>query len=575
MDNTTRRLIPNKFLKTIFSLFLLLLILLTTRAQENKLPAFPGAGGFGKYTTGGRGGQVIFVTSLEDNLQQGTLRYAVNQNYPRIVIFKVSGTIQLRSALKITNNDITIAGQTAPGDGITLRDYPVKIQADNVIIRYMRFRMGDEALQEDDALGGRYQKNIIIDHCSMSWSTDECASFYNNENFTLQWSILSESLRISVHEKGTHGYGGIWGGEKASFHHNLLAHHDSRNPRFCGSRYSDRHEYELVDFRNNVIYNWGANSAYAGEGGRYNMVNNYYKAGPATSSSKTARIIQPWADNGGNSQPAGIYGTFFIDGNYMTASEAVTNNNWEGVDMSSSFSTYAPGVTKSDLVSETEYEAGEVITHSAEEAFLKVLDFAGASLAYDSVDLRILNETETGTVTFPDGGNGSTNGLIDTQDAVGAWPLLKSGQAPTDSDEDGMPDNWENAHALNPNNPDDAQLTTVDGLYPNVEVYINSLVAEITKQQDENGVHTAIHDLAKNENAISIYYKGNGQQVHVNHSINLKSIEIFSITGKRIAKYTDNSATVDVQLPTDKKGIYLVRVVDVNDKIFTRKIPVF
>ena len=572
MDNTTQRLSTNSFLKTIFSLFLLLLVLVPTQAQDN-LPAFPGAGGFGKYTTGGRGGQVIFVTSLEDNLQEGTLRYAVNQTYPRIVIFKISGTIQLQSALKITNNDITIAGQTAPGDGITLRDYPVKIQADNVIIRYMRFRMGDEALQEDDALGGRYQKNIIIDHCSMSWSTDECASFYNNENFTLQWNILSESLRISVHEKGTHGYGGIWGGENASFHHNLLAHHDSRNPRFCGSRYSDRQEYELVDFRNNVIYNWGANTAYAAEGGSYNLVNNYYQAGLA--SSNKSRIIQPYADNGGNNQPAGIYGTFYINGNITTASDQVTQDNWEGVHMHSTFSTYAPGVTQDDIKSDSEYETGEVITHSAEEAYLKVLDFAGASLAYDSVDTRIINETATGTVTFTDGGNDSSNGLIDTQGAVGGWPLLKSTEAPVDTDEDGMPDDWENAQGLNPNDPADAQLTTVDGLYPNVEVYINSLVAEITEQQNEDGVHTAVNELKRNDDAISIYFNGNNRQLNVNHFANIKNIDIYNLTGKLVTKYACNSTNAHVKLSTDKKGIYLVRVLDVNDKIYTRKIPVF
>ncbi|WP_319226920.1 T9SS type A sorting domain-containing protein [Draconibacterium orientale] len=572
MDNTNQRVSPKKFFKTIFSLLVLLLILVPALAQV-KLPAFPGAGGFGKYTTGGRGGKVIFVTSLEDNLQEGTLRYAVNQAYPRIVIFKVSGTIQLQSALKITNNDITIAGQTAPGDEITLRDYPVKIQADNVIIRYMRFRMGDEALQEDDALGARYQKNIIIDHCSMSWSTDECASFYNNENFTLQWSILSESLRISVHEKGKHGYGGIWGGEKASFHHNLLAHHDSRNPRFCGSRYSNRSEYELVDFRNNIIYNWGANTAYAAEGGSYNLVNNYYQAGPA--SSNKSRIIQPYADNGGNDQPAGIYGTFYINGNIATASDQVTQDNWEGVNMHSTFSTYAPGVTKNDIKAEMEYETGEVITHSAEEAFLKVLDFAGASLAYDSVDIRILNETATGTVTFTDGGNGSTNGLIDTQGAVGGWPLLKSNEAPDDSDEDGMPNDWEVAQGLNPNNPADAQLTTVDGLYPNIEVYINSLVAEITEQQDENGVHTAINDIARNEKTISIYYNGSNQNLMIDHSTEVKSVELYNITGKLIAKQTFDSLVVQMPISVGSKGIYLVRVLDSDNKIHTRKIPVF
>ncbi|WP_321372374.1 T9SS type A sorting domain-containing protein [uncultured Draconibacterium sp.] len=575
MDNNNQRVNLQTFYKPCLIVVFICSLLFAAHAQESTLPAFPGAGGFGKYVTGGRGGQVIYVTTLEDNTQEGSLRYAISRNYPRIVIFKVAGTIQLKASLKISNNDITIAGQTAPGDGITLRDYPVKIEADNVIIRYMRFRMGDETEQEDDALGGRYQKNIIIDHCSMSWSTDECASFYNNENFTLQWSLLSESLRISVHEKGTHGYGGIWGGEKASFHHNLLAHHDSRNPRFCGSRYSNRAEYELVDFRNNVIYNWGANSVYAAEGGRYNMVNNYYKSGPATSSSKTARIIQPWADNGGNDQPAGIYGTFFIDGNYMTASASVSENNWDGVDMSSSFDTYAPGVTKSDLVSDTEYDAGEVVTHSAEEAYLKVLDFVGASLAYDSVDNRIIHETATGTVTYPEGGNGSTNGLIDSQGAVGGWPLLTSNTAPDDSDEDGMPDAWETANALNPNDPSDAQLTTVDGLYPNVEVYLNSLVAEITEQQDEDGVHTSINDVARNEDAISMYYNGIGQTLMINHYTGVRSVEVYNITGKLIAKHLCNSSAVQLPVSGNKKGIYLVRVMDINDKTFTRKIPVF
>ncbi|WP_310687458.1 hypothetical protein [Aliifodinibius sp. S!AR15-10] len=445
---------------------------------EEEAKAFPGAEGFGSETTGGRGGKVIYVTNLNDS-GPGSLREAVDTPGARYILFKTSGTIALESDLNINYGDLTIAGQTAPGDGIAVRNYPVAVNANNVIIRYMRFRMGDVAEQQDDGLKGRDQKDIIIDHCSISWGTDETASFYDNENFTMQWCIISESLRNSIHEKGSHGYGGIWGGQKASFHHNLLAHHDSRNPRFCGSRYTNQPGLELIDFRNNVIYNWGGNSSYGAEGGSYNMVNNYFKAGPATSSHKS-RIEQPYPDNGGNEQPAGTYGKFYVDGNYVAGSAIVTNDNWQGVHPHSSFSDY--GVSKEDLKSGTAFDVADVTMQSAEEAYEKVLDFAGASLVRDTVDARIVYDTRTGTATFTDGGNGSTNGLIDTQSAVGGWPELESDPAPEDSDSDGMPDEWEKEVNLDPEVKETNGHDLSTG-YENIEVYINSLVESITDEQ--------------------------------------------------------------------------------------------
>jgi len=430
----------------------------STPQQELDQPlAFPGAEGFGKYTTGGRGGSVLVVTNLNDD-GPGSLREAIRKKGPRIIVFAVSGYIDLKSPLFINNPDVTIAGQTAPGDGITLRHYPLKVSTENVIIRYLRFRLGDVSKIEEDAISGIRQKNIIIDHCSVSWATDECASFYGNENFTMQWCIISESLNSSVHSKGDHGYGGIWGGRKATFHHNLIAHHNSRLPRFSGSASVPNAPDELVDFRNNVIYNWMNNNTYGGEKGRYNVVNNYYKPGPSTKSSRKARILDP-------SVP---YGKFFVAGNVLEGFENITRNNKLGITNSAADSALVSKSFEVELINE----------HSARQAFELVLLGAGASLVRDAVDRRIVEEVKNGTASF----GKNKDGIIDSQNDVGGWPELKTVPALTDSDNDGMPDDWEQKNRLNPNDASDAARYTLSKTYTNIEVYINGLV------QDKTGV---------------------------------------------------------------------------------------
>ncbi|WP_026955703.1 pectate lyase family protein [Algoriphagus vanfongensis] len=438
--------------KGLIFLGLFLLASLTfAQGEEGQSLAFPGAEGFGKYTKGGRGGRVIVVTNLKDD-GPGSLRDAIQKKEARIITFAVSGTIELESSLDVNHGDLTIAGQSAPGGGITLKNFPLKIKANNVIVRYIRSRMGDERKAQDDAMSAIHTKNVIIDHCSLSWATDECGSFYDNENFTLQYCILSESLNKSVHEKGEHGYGGIWGGMGASFLYNLLSDHNSRNPRFNGARYHKMPEKELADFRNNVVYNWKGNSAYAGEEGNYNLVNNYYKPGPATGA-KNIRFVQPYSP----------FGKFYVAGNVMEGNAVQTKDNSQGV--------HPKGDGDFELLHQA-LEVVQVQTFSANDALQLVLKEAGASKSRDEIDLRILEEVRTGKETF------GANGIIDSQAQVGGWPKLKSMPAPQDSDLDGMPDDWEVKNELDPNSAADSHQFNLDLDYTNVEVYLNSLVSK-------------------------------------------------------------------------------------------------
>ena len=549
-------------------LFLFSVLFFTTINAQTT--AFPGAEGDGMFTTGGRGGSILYVTKLTDDGSAGTLRWAINQSGTRTILFRVAGLIPLNSELRISYGNLTIAGQSAPGDGICLKNYPVVVKASNVIIRFMRFRMGDEAAEADklagntsygwdgaDAIWGRDQSNIILDHCSMSWNIDECASFYDNKKFTMQWCVLAESMRNSVHSKGAHGYGGIWGGEPATFHHNILAFHDSRNPRFCGSRYTNSPSTELVNFTNNVIYNWGGNSGYAGEGGSYNMTNNYYRSGVAKSTGAASyRIFEPYGDGGTNSQPAGVWGVFYLSGNVMRNYAAVTSNNWLG------FQPNGLGTKNiADLQSTTPFSSTNLNLQTAEDAYLSVTSYAGASLKRDAVDIRVINNVLNGTISCAAGSNGSTGGFIDSQKDVGGWPVYTydSNIVPVDTDGDGMPDSWETAHGLNPNSVTDGITTTLDGIYTNVEVSLNEIVKSITDVQS-GGSASAIHEIEST--AFSMYPNPikNGN-LAVNSKENINQIQLFSINGLKIKEFSSLENSTSIAINDLKSGLYIVKVV--------------
>lgn len=446
------------------------LICLILAAICTAVPAFPGAEGHGAVATGGRGGVVYEVTNLNDS-GAGSLRDALNHNTPRTIVFRVSGTIHLKSNLSLKYGNVTIAGQTAPGDGICIANGNLYAGYDNVIIRYIRCRLGDQWPDgtengDDDATWGRYGDRIILDHVTASWSVDEAFSYYVNTNFTAQWCLISESLRYSHHEKGAHGYGGIWGGTNSSWHHNLLAHHSSRNPRIEGDVANN------VDLCNNVIYNWGFNSCYGGEKATVNIVNCYYKYGPATDSGKRYWIVNPSYTTDSVSG-ARVYGLWYIAGNYVHGYPAITADNWNG--------GVQPQGGTGDIPlckSTTPFPVAAtypVTVQTAMEAYNDVLNDAGCSLVRDSVDTRIISEVRTGTATYG-GQTGANKGIIDSQTTVGGWPTLNSLPALDDSDHDGMPDVWESPRGLNPNQPADRNGDRDGDGYTNLEEYLNWLV---------------------------------------------------------------------------------------------------
>jgi len=436
--------------------------------------AFPGAEGYGKYATGGRGGKVYIVTNLNYD-GEVIFRNAATANEPRIIVFAVSGTIHITKPISIKAN-ATIAGHSAPGDGICIADRSVQLGGDNIIIRYMRFRLGDKWQRQagmvdgsggEDAFSGGGRKHIIIDHCTFSWSNDECFSVYNGDSSTFQWNIISEPLNYSYHfETGDkdwehHGYGGIWGGKHLTAHHNLFAHCNNRNPRFNGNRQGIQ---EFVDYTNNVIYNWGGNNIYAGEGGYYNIVNNYFKYGPSTNKNVRYRIVNP-----GKTDAIG-FGKWYVNGNFVDESKEMTKNNWLGVVMGNG----GTEADKKNTIIDKAHSALPIPTETAEDAYTSVLKYAGASFKRDTLDARIVKNVwdRTGNIIDVQGGYPAHSPFEIT---LNAWPELKSSPAPVDTDKDGIPDDWEKKNGLNPSDASDASKNSSHKFYTNIELYINSI----------------------------------------------------------------------------------------------------
>jgi pectate lyase len=407
------------------------------------------------------------VLNLEDN-GEGSLRYGIEKaSGPRTIVFDISGNIQLTSRLSVKKPNITIAGQTAPGDGITLGGQAFYIDDDNIIVRYIRCRFGDISGAQSDAISITGGKHIILDHVTASWSVDETLSCQSEDvdSLTVQWCMITESLRYSIHEKGSHGYGGIIGAQRQSFHHNLYAHHSSRSPKVTGRRHC------AVDFRNNVIYNWGYNNCYDGTASYLNWANNYYKAGPATDQDVRRRIFHlSDADIAPGDSPEdseNFETSLYAEGNYVHAYPEITANNYGGgID-------FNHGATEVKNRAHIPFDFPSITQQTAIGAYPLVLAGAGASLVRDTLDMRIAHEVMTGVV------NHGNSGIIDSQTDVGGWPALNTLPAPTDTDQDGMPDAWETGRGLNPNDASDRNGDDNSNGYTNLEEYLNELVKDV------------------------------------------------------------------------------------------------
>lgn len=433
--------------------------------------AFPGAEGFGRYARGGRGGRVIEVTHLGDS-GPGSFRDAVEAAGPRTVVFRVSGVIPLRSAITIGHPYLTVAGQTAPGDGICLRGYPVGTTAgsSDVILRFLRIRVGDEAGRSFDGLG-LGGAHTIFDHCSVSWSIDEGLDSRTASHSTFQWCMISEALDASF-QRHPHAFAASIGGDLVSYHHNLLAHCTGRNWSLAGGYDNAVRFAGHLDLRNNVVYNWRHRTTDGGAK-RVDFINNYYKPGPA---SAVFHLMKPDVGRPGDRQ------VYYVAGNLMEGRPEYDQDNWTGVVPNGA----AP---LSEIRSDAPLLAGPVTTTPARDAYRDVLADAGAVLPRrDSIDRRIVQEVRAGTFTYK-GSKGQFPGIIDSQRDLGPnpWPDYQTYGVPDDSDHDGMPDAWERSRGLNPHSPrgdfSEASADPDGDGYTHLEDYLNELASRRTDRE--------------------------------------------------------------------------------------------
>lgn len=457
-------------------------------AVSAKLLAFPGAEGFGKYTSGGRGGKVVYVTTLEDDANgtiEGSLRWAMQQypDEPITVCFAVTGEIRLVKDLRLNRrSNFTWAGQTAPGQGVVITHNKVNFGgSENFIVRNIRFRVGNEDAAGNflnaNAVGAENCANFIFDHCDFGWSSEENMNSFDSHFFTIQYCIVHEGLYNAGNPKGKRGYGCQWGGSPATYHHNLLTNNLKRSCRFNGARNNDNVVY--IDYINNVVYNYegGSNGCYGGEcnsniqeynglnaAHEVNFINNYYKP---TANTKNERYFFQ-SDAARDGATSWTPSQWYVSGNIMEGSDAITNDNWQGVKVLrySKFQVRVdtlirPRLNYYNWVSEDSvqgrydfealaYAAGEFET--APEAFERVLDTVGA-FPRDAVELRLIDEARNGTLTYTGSKEGKQGWIDSPNDAEGFFEYPQA-EPVLDSDQDGMSDEWEVMMGLNPNEPD-------------------------------------------------------------------------------------------------------------------------